>query len=158
MFPVGRRIQISAHPVQEQAHIWVERCGEVNEEALLRRLEPSEPLSMPVARLLSWLSDGSGILPRRDNASSDPDVLLLKRPSLEVCRKNLVGTPQLSLLNCEKGVGMAEEDAEDVISVLLESGPPLLTMKIEYKGNPFDNFSEYIVYNKGSNKLITKFI
>lgn len=72
------------------------------------------------------MSDGSGILPRRDNASNDPDVLLLKRPSVDVWRKNLVEPPPLSLLICENGVGIADDDAEEVMSVLLDSGPPLL--------------------------------
>lgn len=123
-------MQISAHPVHEQAHIWVDRCGDVNDEALLSRLEPSEPLSMAVARLCSCVSEGSGILPRRDNASNEPDVLLLKRPSVEVCRKNFVGPAPLSLLICENGVGMADEDADVVMSVLLDSGPPLLVVQM----------------------------
>lgn len=67
------------------------------------------------------------MLPRRESASNEPEVLLLKRPSVEVCLKNLVDPPPtLSLLICEKGVGMADEDADEVMSVLLDSGPPLL--------------------------------
>lgn len=66
------------------------------------------------------------MLPRRERASNEQDVLLLNRPSFDVCLKNFVDPPPLSLLNCEKGVGMADDEVDEVMSVLLESGPPLL--------------------------------
>lgn len=98
------------------------------------------------------MSDGSGILPRRDNASSEPDVLLLKRPSVEVWRKNLVDPPPLSLLNCENGVGMADDDADEMISVLPESGPPLLIIGI-HKCKVSDLFSDSPSGHKTTNSV-----
>lgn len=64
----------------------------------------------------SVFSGVSGLLPRLESASSEPDELL-KRPSDEVWRKNFASLPVDCC--CENGVGMLDDDVDDVISVLV---------------------------------------
>lgn len=71
--------------MHEQEHVCFDRsgicCGDVCKFDEIDWLERAELMNESV------LSGVSGLLPRRDRNSNDPDVLL-KRASFDVCRKN----------------------------------------------------------------------